>query len=164
MTIYEIKKELLELLAEYDIAESDEERDAVLERIFAVDGDLKDKGENYAHIIANYKAISDGLAYEAKRLQAKKRACDRMIEKLKGNIKDVMETLDIKRMDTHTGYWGIQNNPWSCEVTDLSKVPERFLVPQDPVVDKKAALAEFKESGECFDGLSMTQSRSVRFR
>lgn len=49
-------------------------------------------------------------------------------------------------------------------VVDASKIPERFLIQQEPAIDKKAMPTEFRNTGEEIDGVEITQTEGVRFR
>ena len=49
-------------------------------------------------------------------------------------------------------------------VIDVDAVPERFLIQQAPTVDKRAMLAEFKETGEIFEGVQFARSESVSLK
>ena len=75
-----------------------------------------------------------------------------------------MELTGTKKLKTSIGNWSIQKNPLSVSAVDVEKVPARFLIEQPPKVDRRAILEEFKQTGELFDGVTITQGESVRFR
>jgi len=61
--------------------------------------------------------------------------------------------------------FGIQKNPPSVKLDEgnLDLIPEEYLVPQDPKVDKKKILAELKEGKE-FTWATLSQTESLRIR
>ena len=59
--------------------------------------------------------------------------------------------------------FGIQKNPQSVRLVEGETIPEQFLVPQEPKVDKKAILAALK-SGKTFKFAELFQSEGLRIR
>lgn len=162
--LYELTDAYVSLMAQYEDAESDTEREQILQMILDCEGDIATKAENYAKIMKNTEADAKALADEIKRLTAKKVAAENAVKRLKDYLKYAMEIAGASEIQTSIGKWRIQKNPFSCIVNDVSKIPERFLIPQEPVVDKKSILAELKSTGEVFDGVEIVQTEGVRFR
>ena len=152
------------LLAQYEDAATEEERAGILEAIMAVETDITEKADKYARLMKNANADADALAEEIKRLTAKKAAADNLAKRLKENMLFAMNIAGATEIKTTLGKWRIQKNPLKVTVTDAASVPARFLVEQPPEIDKKAILAEFKQTGEVFSGVEITQDESVRFR
>ena len=163
--LYELTSDYIQL---YDMleagAETPEDEAAILAAIGETGQNLTDKAEAYARIIKNLSAEAEAFKAEEKRLSARRKACENGVERLKANMLLTMQTLGADKLKTSIGTWAVQKNPWSCEVTDLEKVPFEFLILQPPTVDKKAILAAFKETGEIFDGVDIRQTEGVRFR
>ena len=164
MRMYELTDAYVSLLNEYDEAQTDEDRADIIAQIEEVEQDIAKKGENYARLIKNATADSDALADEIKRLQAKKAASDNFVKRLKENLMFAMGIAGATEIKTTIGKWYIQKNPPKVTITDEMMVPARFLIEQPPVIDKKAILAEFKQTGEVLNGIEITREDSVRFR
>lgn len=164
MRLYELTDAYVSLLNEYDEAQTDEDRACIIAQIEEVEQDIATKGENYARLIKNATADSDALADEIKRLQAKKAASDNFVKRLKENLMFAMGIAGATEIKTTIGKWYIQKNPPKVTITDEMMVPARFLIEQPPVIDKKAILAEFKQTGEVLNGIEITREDSVRFR
>ena len=164
MRLYELTDAYVSLLNEYDEAQTDEDRADIIAQIEEVEQDIATKGENYARMIKNATADSDALADEIKRLQAKKAASDNFVKRLKENLMFAMGIAGATEIKTTIGKWYIQKNPPKVTITDEMMVPARFLIEQPPVIDKKAILAEFKQTGEVLNGIEITRDDSVRFR
>ena len=164
MRLYELTDAYVSLLNEYDEAQTDEDRADIIAQIEEVEQDIAKKGENYARLIKNATADSDALADEIKRLQAKKAASDNFVKRLKENLMFAMGIAGATEIKTTIGKWYIQKNPPKVTITDEMMVPARFLIEQPPVIDKKAILAEFKQTGEVLNGIEITREDSVRFR
>lgn len=163
--LYELTSDYIQLYEMLEAgAETPEDEAEIIAAIEETGKNLSDKADAYARIIKNLSAEAEALKAEEKRLSARRKACENGVERLKNNMLLTMQTLGADKLKTSIGTWAVQKNPWSCDVTDVSKVPARFLIEQPPTVDKKAILAAFKETGEVFDGVDIRQSEGVRFR
>lgn len=163
--LYELTSDYIQLYEMLEAgAETPEDEEAIIAAIEETGQNIADKADAYARMIKNLSAGAEACRAEEKRLSARRRAMENGVERLKANMLLTMQTLGADKLKTSIGTWSVQKNPFSCEVLDASKVPARFLTYQEPTVDKKAILAAFKETGEVFDGISISQGVSVRFR
>ena len=162
-SLYQLTDEYMELAARLEEA-TDEEAGAILEELDLKSGEIAQKAEIYARIIKNKEAEAEAYRAEEKRLAQDRHAAERAVEVLKDRLLASMQAMDIVQVQTGIGKWRIQNNPWSAEVTDESKIPEDYLIPQPPKVDKTALLKHFRETGEVFDGVEFTQKQGLRFK
>lgn len=135
-----------------------------IESLDIVSCDLEQAYDGYAKLMRNLAAEAEAMREEEKRLAEKRRAIEKGIDRLKEAVYTAMTITGQTKVKTSIGTWGIQKNPFSVKVYNASKVPERFLIPQPPTIDRAAILAEFKETGEVFDGVEIAQGEGVRFR
>lgn len=162
--LYDLTAEYAALLAAYDVAEDDAQRADVLTMIDQVQEGIGDKAEAYARIIKNLQADADAFDAEAKRMAAKAKAAKNAVEGLKARLLDAMQQFNATEIKTSIGKWRIQNNPWSCEITEPDKVPAEYHVPQPDKIDRVALLKRFRETGEMLDGVEYIQTAGLRFR
>ena len=157
---------LYELTGEYRYLQSQIEDgdDQALESLDIVNGDLDQAFDGYAKLIRNLTAEADAMREEEKRLAAKRHSIESGVERLKQAVLEAMILTGRKKASTSIGTWGIQKNPPSVKIVDMTKVPARFLIEQAPTVDRKAMLDEYKQTGELFDGVEITQNDGLRFR
>lgn len=163
-TLYELTDAYAQLMAQLADCESEKEEFEIVEALNDVDSAISDKGEAYARILRNLKADSDAYAAEIKRLKARKETADNAAERMLQHLHYAMEIAGATEIRTSIGKFRIAKNPWSVAVLDESKIPEEFLIPQPPKVDKTAIMRRFRESGEIIDGCDMVQREGVRFR
>ena len=128
--------------------------------------DIDFKLENYAKIIKNFESDIEGLKAEEARLAAKRKAKENAIKAMKERMTIAMQQtgkLDIK---TPLFSFKVQKNTPSVvmDVNYIEDVPEKYLIPQDPKIDKKLLEADI-EAGEDLDGIAhIERSESVRIR
>lgn len=128
--------------------------------------DIDFKLENYAKIIKNFESDIEGLKAEEARLAAKRKAKENAIKAMKERMTIAMQQtgkLDIK---TPLFSFKVQKNTPSVvmDVNYIEDVPEKYLIPQDPKIDKKLLKADI-EAGADLDGIAhIERSESVRIR
>lgn len=162
--LYELTDAYAALMARLEDCETDREAFEVTEAMNDVDEAISEKCEAYARILRNLESESASCEVEIKRLQARKKTADNTAERMLQHLHYAMEIAGATEIRTSIGKFRIAKNPWSVAVLDESKIPEEFLIPQPPKVDKTAILQRFRESGEIIDGCDMVQREGVRFR
>jgi len=163
-SLYELSTAYASLVDAYSEAETDEERAELIDAIVGIQGDIHQKGEDYARIIRNVESEGKAFQDEGNRMLSHARACKNLVERLKGTYLDALKMTGEKEVKTSIGKWRIQNNPWSAEILDWEKIPIEYRTPQPDKVDRKALIDRFKETGEIIPGVVFKQEMGIRFR
>lgn len=128
--------------------------------------DIEIKLENYAKIIKNFESDIAGLKAEEERLAKKRKTMENSIKNMKQRMTEAMiqtGKIDIKG---ELFKFKVQANPPAVvmDVNYIEDVPEKYLIAQDPKIDKKK-LAEDLKAGVDLDGVAhLEASASVRIR
>ena len=162
--LYELTSDYENILNQLETAETEDEKEAALAALDEISGAIEQKAEIYAKIIKSKQAEADMYSAEVVRLAANKKAAENTAERLKARLLNAMQFAGIGKIPTAIGEWRIQNNPWSAEIVDESKVPTKYLIPQPPKVDKAQMIRDFKATGEILDGVVFEQKPGLRFR
>ena len=128
--------------------------------------DLADKLENCCKYIKNEEAVIAGLKEEEERLNARRKAKENAIKRLKQLMQDAMNAAGEKKLPCGTFTVSIQNNAPSVVMDEqyIENVPAEFLRMREPEVDKKKILEALKD-GKNLDGLAhLQQTSSLRIR
>lgn len=163
-SLYELSSAYASLIDAYDTSDSDEEREEVLAMLAAAEGDISDKAEAYAKVIRMKEEEAKAFKAEADRLTKRRQAAESMVSRLKSALLDAMKMTDTQEIKTSIGKWKIQNNPLSCEVVDINKIPMQYHIKQDDKIDKKGLIDYYKQTGELVDGVEFKQTEGIRFR
>ena len=163
-SLYELSAGYVTLLDAYDTAETDQEREDILELLSAAEGDIESKAENYAKVIRMKEEEAKAFKAEADRLTERRQAAEHMAKRLKAAMLDAMKLTNMPEIKTSIGKFRLQMNPWSCEVTDWTQVPTEYRTPQPDKVDRKGLVDHFKATGEMIDGVEFRQEQGIRFR
>ena len=163
-SLYELSAGYATLIDAYDSAETDEERESILELLSAAEGDIEGKAENYAKVIRIKEAEARAFKDEADRLNRRRQAAENMVRRLKDALLDSMKLMGQTEINTSIGKWRVQLNPVSCEVVDIDRVPMQYHIRQEDKIDKKSLLADYKATGEIIDGVEFRQDTGIRFR
>lgn len=162
--IYELKSEFNTL---WTILEDELVDDEALVGAFeTATEDLAIKLENCCKYIKNEEAVIAGLKEEEERLNAKRKAKENAIKRLKALMQDAMTAAGEKKIQCGTFTTSIQNNAPSVVMDEqyIENVPAEYLRIREPEVDKKKILDDLK-AGKDLTGLAhLQQTSSIRIR
>lgn len=164
MTLYELTGEYLQLLALAEDPDTDPQ--VLADTLEGLGGEIEVKADGYAKVIRQLESDSAGLKAEIDRLTARKRAIDNSIDRMKESLKNAMIWCEKPKFKTELFSFGIQKNAPSVvlDVTDVTAIPEEYLIAQDPKIDKMKMKDDLK-AGKVLDGIAhLEQSESLRIR
>ncbi len=137
------------------------EEQVILDTTESIDYEIEEKADGYAKIIRMLNVEIDEIGAEVERLNARKKSISNNVERLKNALTQSMVILDKKKFRTALFSFNIQKNPATVNI--IGKVPKKFLIPQEPKVDKRAIIDFVKEHGNT-KYAELTQSESLRIR
>ena len=131
--------------------------------------DLAVKLEGYCKFIKNLESDIAGLKEEEKRLATRRKTMENTVDRAKEAMKKAMETAGEKKIPAGSFTCSIQSNPPKVVLDEqyLENIPEKYLLPQEPQLNKKLMLEELKESFEIpeLQGIAhLERSDSLRIR
>ena len=162
--IYEIKNEFNTLWSILEDELVDDE--ALVGAWETATEDLAEKLENCCKYIKNEEALIAGLKEEEERLNARRKAKENAIKRLKQLMQDAMIASGEKKIQCGTFTTSIQNNAPSVVVDEqyIENIPSEYLRVKEPEIDKKKLLEDLK-AGKELEGLAhLTVTQSIRIR
>lgn len=128
--------------------------------------DLAIKLENCCKYIANETAIIEGLKAEEERLNARRKAKENAVARLKALMFAAMKAAGEKKLPCGSFTCSVQSNAPAVVIDcPVSDIPTKYLVPQLPKVDKKALAADLKEDPGALATIAhLEQGESLRIR
>ena len=161
----------LEFVALKDILDNpviDEETGEILDdtdtfnQLFSdLTGDIDAKLDGAMYIIKEYKAKTDALDLEIKRLQAMKTASKNNGDRLKQRIFELINLMEDKKHKTDLHSFGIRKSESVNIISDENIPREYFKITK--VVDK-ASIKKALKNGVEFDGVAMQENYSLSVR
>lgn len=142
MTLYELMGDFQTLYEMADDPDVDEQ--AWFDTIEGIEGEIEDKAEGYAKVIATLSGNADACKAEAKRLNDREKAYRNKADFLKQMLQVAMEETGKTRFKTALFSFNVQKNPPSLKIAEGVQVPERYLIQQEPKVDNAAIKAAAK--------------------
>lgn len=161
MTLYELTEDYMNLLELAEDPDIDEQ--AFVDTLEGIEGALEDKADGYAKVIRTLEGDAAACDAESKRLRNKKQTIENNIKRMKKALQYAMETTGKTKFKTPLFSFGIQKNGYSVSILDESKIPDKYLIPQEPQVDKRAIVADLK-GGEQYSWAELVQTKSLRIR
>lgn len=142
--ISERYKNLAELVGNQDI-----EPEAIEEALRSVEGELSEKLQNITYIVKKEESDINLIDEEIKRLQARKKAISKNVDRLKQYMFEAMKFADVKKVNTSLNTWSIAKNPASVNILDESLIDSQYIVVETVTkVDKKKLLTDLKNGLE----------------
>ena len=168
--LYELTDAYASLVAMLEDCENDEQAQEIIAQIDAVTSDIADKAEAYAKIRMNLKAQAAELGAKAKifrdeadRLSNKAKSAENSVQRLNERLLFAMELAGLRQLSTPIGKFYTQKTT-RVDVLDAWAVPEAFVTPQEPKVDKAAIRTAFGMTGEIPNGCDIVITEGLRFR
>lgn len=150
MYLYGITEALMKLQALLEDPEVDQQ--LVEDCINDYTEELEVKADGYAKVIKNLEGNVDVIDKEIKRLQAKKKACENGVTRLKTNLFDSMKALNKKKIQTDLFTIAIQKNggkaPVILDVQGTEELPDELVrIKEEP--DMEAIRELIEKEGSC---------------
>lgn len=161
MTLYELTddyRNLLEMAQNPDI-----DGQAIKDTLEAIQGDIEEKADGYAKVIKELSADTDKITAEIKRLTDRKNTIQNNIAYMKQSLTSAMTVTGNTKFRTDLFSFNIQKNPPALVVDDEKAIPQEYLIPQEPKVNKKAII-DFLKGGNDVPYAHIEQSEGVRIR
>ena len=163
-SVYELKNEFNTLWSILEDELADDEM--ILGAWETAQEDLTIKLENCCKYIKNEEALIAGLKEEEERLNARRKAKENAIKRLKALMQDAMTAAGEKKIQCGTFTTSIQNNAPSVVVDEqyIENIPEEYLRIKEPEIDRKKMLEDLK-AGKDLEGLAHLEvKQSLRIR
>ncbi|EQE00379.1 siphovirus Gp157 family protein, partial [Clostridioides difficile CD8] len=135
-TLYELTTDLLEI--EEGLTETTGNEAEKLEEIKEIiKQEIQNKNTRIVSVILNIDSDINSIDSEIKRLQELKRVKKNTLDRLKSNIKDCMELLGTKKVETFLGNISIRKSAGSLVIEDEEKIPAIYKTVEQVIkVDK----------------------------
>lgn len=159
-SLYQLTDEYMQLL---EMAEDpDVEPEVLKDTMEAIGGEIEIKADGYAKVIRQLSADAEGISAEIERLTARKKAIETNTDRMKKSLQNAMTMTGKTKFKTQLFSFRIQKNAPSV-VIDSDNIPKRYLIQQEPKVDRKSISAALKE-GKKLAFAHLEQSESLRIQ
>ena len=163
-TLYELTGQMQALLALME--DPDVDPQIIEDSLEAVSGEIETKADGYARVRCELMAKSTAARTESARLAALANAIDKNIDRMMESLKNGLLAAGKPKFKTDLFSFSVQKNPPRVvmDTDELINVPIRFLIQQEPKIDK-AAIKEELKAGVKLDGVAhLEQGESLRIR
>lgn len=164
-TLYELTGQMQALLALMEDPDTDPQ--IIEDSLEAVSGEIEVKADGYARVRAELMFTSAALKAEIDRLTARKRAIDNNIDRMMESLKNGLIAAGKPKFKTDLFSFSVQKNPPRVVIDDPSRIPEGFLIPQEPKVDTASIKESLKsvDAAASWEGIChLEQGESLRIR
>lgn len=146
--LYELSNDYLKVLDMMD--DENQEEQVILDTLEAIEGEFDYKAESMAKIIKQFKAEAEAVKAEIDRLAARKKSFENKAEFFKSVLFQNMKSTGKQKIKTPLFTISVAKNGGKAPLKitgSIEDIPEKYLIPQDPVPDTEAirALLEKEE-------------------
>ena len=164
MTLYELTDDFRALL---ELAEDpDVDPEVLHDTMEGIEGAIEDKADGYAMVMKELEASELAIKNEVDRLNNRRLSISNNIRHMKLALQSAMEITGKTKFKTTLFSFGIQKNPPAVVMDEqyLENIPQKYLVQQDPTIDKKKIKEDLK-AGVDLEGIAhLEQTQSLRIR
>lgn len=164
MTLYELTAEYAQLLEWAE--DPDVDQQVLDDTMDCLSGEIEDKADAYARVIAQMEYDSAALKAEFDRLQARRKRIDNSIDLMKDRLKYAMILTGKTKFKTDLFSFNVQKNPPKVVIDqdDVFSIPEEYLEYQLPVVNKQKIKDDLKAGKDLTGVAHFEQGESLRIR
>ena len=160
-SLYDLTEQFQELLSM--ALDPDVDEQALADTMEGIECEIEEKADGYAKVIKSLEADVEALKVEEARLAGRRKNISANIDRMKRALESSMRATGKTKFKTTFFSFGIQKNPPALKIDMPDRVPDEFLIPQEPKVDSAAIKKELKE-GVAYDWCHLEQSESLRIR
>lgn len=125
----------------------------------AIDGALKEKGENIAKLIENLESTAENIKAAENRMKARRQSIENRADNIRNYLLTNMLNSQIFKIDCPHFKIAVRNSPPSVVIEDDNLIPAEYLKqPERPPPDKRKILEDLKH-GVVIDGVRLEQDR-----
>ena len=139
----------------------DDDMQAMLDDALAnLADDIEVKLEGYAKVIKNFESDIEGLKKEEDRLAGKRKTLENRVKFMKTAMRDAMIATGKLKVKGDLFSFTVRNNAPSVVMDEqyIENIPEKYLVPQEPKIDKKLLAEDLKADGAALEGIAHLES------
>ena len=151
-SLYEINQSMLDCV-DMETGEFDEER------LHALQMERDAKIDNIIKWKISLDAYEKALAERENVFAARRKATHNLIERLKTIIADALDGRKLKTADYTVSY----RKSASVEVTNALEIPDKYLIAQEPKVDKMLIKTALK-NGEAVPGATLVEKSNIQIK
>lgn len=160
-TLYSLTEEYQELMSM--ALDPDVDPEALADTLEGIEGEIENKADGYAKVMRNLEADASAIKTEIARLTERNKHIEANVDRMKRSLETAMRLTGKTKFKTSLFSFNIAKNPAALKIDNPDRVPEEFLIPQDPKINTTAIKKELKE-GTVFDWCHLEQGESLRIK
>ena len=157
-SLYEMTQDVLYLQSLLEDGDIDEQTYHDSVESMCVDGKIK----NICGMMKNLEAKAAAYKAEEDRMAKRRRTIENSIGRLKDSLLNFMLCSNSKKVEAGVFTGGLGSST-SVNVTDASHIPDEYLTPQPPKIDK-TALGKALKAGKEIEGVELVKNSYVTIR
>jgi hypothetical protein len=155
LSLYQISGNYLQAMDFLTDPDNDLPRDAIVDTLAALGGELEDKAINVAKFLRNMEAVAEAIKAAEADMSKRRKALENRAQWLKDYLKTNMEYSGITKIECPYFKLAIQKNPVTVNVYDEEAIPQQFKVAVTNWKIDKAAVKAAISNGQAVTGAEL---------
>ena len=147
-TLFELTQDYRQVLDMADDPEIDPQ--AIIDTLDSIKGEIEDKADGYARVIAELQAESEAIKKQVERLTARAKTIDNNVKAMKERLKDAMIATGKTKFKTELFSFSVRNNGGKTPLVfnvDPGDLPEEFRKTKVSYLPDDEAIRGFLDDG-----------------
>lgn len=158
MNLFELTGNALALQEMLESGEIDEQTFTDTLESLNIDGKI----EAVIHVIKNLEAKAEACKKVKDEFAAKQKAAENGVQRLKDNLLTYLQATEQKKLEA--GLFTVsRSSSESCEIIFEDMIPDDYMIPQPPKIDK-AGIKKAIKNGEEIAGAKLIKTEHVRIK
>lgn len=153
MNLYDLSINFAQL---QDLVDNEEvELDVVQDTLESINVGIEEKFENISKLIKNLNGKVEMFKNEEKRIATKRKSMENKIDWLKNYMITSLDIINKTKVEAGTFTVRKQKNPVNIIINEGAKIPEQFLIPQEPKVHTSGVKEAVLKQGMVIEGVEV---------
>jgi hypothetical protein len=162
MNLFNISKEYFDIINELEELEGELTPD-LEERLSITEDQLEGKCIDYGWAIKFVSAEVDTITNEIKRLQERKKAKEKTVERLKTNVTGAMRIFEKHKIDSPLISLSLRKSE-AVEIQDENVIPKEYVVEKVTYSPDKTAIKKAIKSGIEVEGAVIVENQNLQIK
>ena len=159
-TLYELTGDYEYLINKLYDPEWDE--DALIDTLDGIEGEIEDKADGYAKILAQMDGDVAALKEQEHRLADRRRVLENRAKRLKENLYTTMKTVGKTKFQTQLFAFSIRKTPAAVVIDDAAAIPDKYKTYVESIL--KTDIKDALKAGEDLPGAHLEQGETLSIR
>ena len=164
MNLYEITKEEERLTELFELVETEDDNNAVIELLEEIQKQITNKGSNIIKARKRTETTIESIKSEISRLNEYKKYLENRQEKFNNYVIECMKRLDVKRIETPLGVISLRNTPGKIVIDNPDLISNEYIIQKITFEVSKSKIKTAISNGKVIEGVHIEKGTTLTIK